>query len=70
VRLQKVGFTIVIEKSDKGSDRRKPFFVLGCERGDVYKEPKRKLRKKTQQQGNVSVCSGCEVTFLYLGIGS
>jgi hypothetical protein len=40
------GFSMVIEKSDKGNgDRRKPFFILGCERGGVYKEPKRKLKR-------------------------
>jgi hypothetical protein len=38
----KAGFTMVIEKSDNGSNRRKAFFILGCERGGEYKEPKRK----------------------------
>jgi hypothetical protein len=42
----KVGCTIVIEKSDNGSDRRKKYFVLGCERHCLYKEPKRKLKKE------------------------
>jgi hypothetical protein len=35
----------VIEKSDNGSHKRKRFFILGCERGGEYKEPKRKLKK-------------------------
>jgi hypothetical protein len=43
---EKDGFTIVIEKYDNGNNRRKPFFILGCERGGVYKEPKRKLKKE------------------------
>jgi hypothetical protein len=34
----KAGFTVVIEKSDNGSDWRKKYFVLGCERGGLYKE--------------------------------
>ncbi|KAK2366696.1 protein FAR1-RELATED SEQUENCE [Trifolium repens] len=42
-----VGFSMVIEKSDKGNgDRHKPFFILDCERGVVYKEPKRKLKRE------------------------
>jgi hypothetical protein len=41
----KVGFTIVIEKSNNGADRRKKYFVLDCERGGLNKEPKRKLKK-------------------------
>jgi hypothetical protein len=41
------GFTMVIEKSDKGNgDKRKPFFILGCKRGRVYKEPKMKLKRE------------------------
>jgi hypothetical protein len=32
----KVGFTIVIEKSNNSSGQRKPFFLLGCERGSKY----------------------------------
>jgi hypothetical protein len=41
------GFSMVIEKSDKGNgDKRKPFFILGCERGGVYKELKRKLKRE------------------------
>jgi hypothetical protein len=31
-------FTMVIEKYDNGNNKRKPFFVLGYERGGVYKE--------------------------------
>jgi hypothetical protein len=42
---EKAGFTMVIEKSDNGSHKRKRFFILGCERGGEYKEPKRKLKK-------------------------
>ncbi|GAU20665.1 hypothetical protein TSUD_230790 [Trifolium subterraneum] len=42
----KAGFTLVIGKSDNGSYRRKKFFVLGCSRGDAYKETKRKLKKE------------------------
>jgi hypothetical protein len=42
----KAGFTMVIEKSHMGKNNRKPFFVLGCERGGVYKEPKRKLKRE------------------------
>jgi hypothetical protein len=42
----KARFTIVIEKSDNNSDRKKKFFVISCERGIVYKEPKRKLKKE------------------------
>jgi hypothetical protein len=29
----KAGFTMVIEKSDNGNNKRKSYFVLGCERG-------------------------------------
>jgi hypothetical protein len=42
----KAGFTIVVEKSDNGVDQRKKYSVLGCERGGLYKEPKRKLKKE------------------------
>ena len=41
----KAGFSMVIEKSDNGNHNRKPYFILGCERGGVYKEPKRKLKR-------------------------
>jgi hypothetical protein len=41
----KAGFSMVIEKSDNGNHKRKPYFILGCERGGVYKEPKRKLKR-------------------------
>jgi hypothetical protein len=40
----KAGFTIVIKKSNIGSGQRKPFFILGCERGGVYKERKNNLK--------------------------
>jgi hypothetical protein len=43
---QKAGFTIVIEKSNNGVDQRKKYFVLGCVKGGLYKEPKRKLKKE------------------------
>ncbi|MCH87527.1 protein FAR1-RELATED SEQUENCE 5-like, partial [Trifolium medium] len=42
----KVGFTVVIEKSDNGSGRRKQFFILGCERGGTYKVGKKRLTKE------------------------
>jgi hypothetical protein len=42
----------VIEKSDNGSNRRKTFFVLGCEMDGVYKEPKFFLKKNIRQQRN------------------
>jgi hypothetical protein len=42
----KAGFTIVIGKSDNGGNRRKPYFLLSCSRGGVYKENKRKLKKE------------------------
>ncbi|GAU10431.1 hypothetical protein TSUD_419180, partial [Trifolium subterraneum] len=42
----KAGFTIVIGKSDNGGNRRKPYFLLSCSRGGVYKENKRKLKKQ------------------------
>ena len=42
----KAGFSMVIEKSDNGNHNRKPYFILGCERGGVYKEPKRKLKRE------------------------
>ncbi|GAU51038.1 hypothetical protein TSUD_411730 [Trifolium subterraneum] len=42
----KAGFTIVIGKSDNGGNRRKPYFLLSCSRGGVYKEKKRKLKKQ------------------------
>ncbi|GAU21453.1 hypothetical protein TSUD_32840 [Trifolium subterraneum] len=42
----KAGFTIVIGKSDNGGNRRKPYFLLSCSRGDVYKEKKRILKKQ------------------------
>jgi hypothetical protein len=35
---------VVILKSDYGSDRRKQYFVLGCERGGVYKLNNKKLK--------------------------
>ncbi|MCI28659.1 FAR1-related protein, partial [Trifolium medium] len=37
-------FSIVIERSDNSGDRRKPVFVLDCERGGVYKQPKKKAK--------------------------
>ncbi|WJX16270.1 hypothetical protein P8452_06321 [Trifolium repens] len=40
----KLGFTIIISKSDNGSDKRKQTLVLGCERGGVYRESKKKLK--------------------------
>ncbi|GAU27955.1 hypothetical protein TSUD_146730 [Trifolium subterraneum] len=40
------GFSIVIWKSDNGAFNRKKFFILGCERGGVYKERKRKSKKE------------------------
>src|SRR6266487_1444742 len=40
------GFTIVIGKSDNGGNRRKPYFLLSCSRGGVYKEKKRILKKQ------------------------
>jgi hypothetical protein len=40
------GFTMVIEKSDNGNNKRKSFFILGCERSGVYNEPKRKLKRE------------------------
>ncbi|KAK2452912.1 protein FAR1-RELATED SEQUENCE [Trifolium repens] len=40
----KLGFTIIISKSDNGSDKRKQTLVLGCERGGVYRENKKKLK--------------------------
>ncbi|KAK2381444.1 hypothetical protein QL285_069041 [Trifolium repens] len=42
----KAGFSMVIEKYDNGKHNRKPFFILGCEKGGVYKEPKRKLKRE------------------------
>ncbi|KAK2410665.1 hypothetical protein QL285_046018 [Trifolium repens] len=33
----KAGFSTVIEKSDNGNHNRKSYFILGCERGGVYK---------------------------------
>ncbi|MCI15321.1 protein FAR1-RELATED SEQUENCE 10-like, partial [Trifolium medium] len=42
----KAGFTMVIEKSNSGSYRRKNYFVLGCSRGGAYKERTRKLKKE------------------------
>jgi hypothetical protein len=41
----KAGFTMVIEKSDSGSNRRKAYFIFGCERGGEYKESKRKDKR-------------------------
>jgi hypothetical protein len=41
----KAGFTMVIEKSDNGSNKRKAYFILGCERGGEYKESKRKGKR-------------------------
>src|SRR6266487_6936756 len=40
------GFSIVIWKSDNGAYNRKKFFILGCERGGVYKERKKKSKKE------------------------
>jgi len=45
---------VVIEKSDHGSDRRKQYFILGCERGGVYKETNKKLKRedtRSRKQG-------------------
>ncbi|GAU25698.1 hypothetical protein TSUD_216270 [Trifolium subterraneum] len=40
------GFSIVIWKSDNGAYNRKKFIILGCERGGVYKERKKKSKKE------------------------
>nr|XP_004487787.1 uncharacterized protein LOC101493994 [Cicer arietinum] len=42
----KLGFSVVITNSDHGSNCRKQFFVLGCERGGVYKGTKKKLKRE------------------------
>jgi len=41
-----VWFTIVLGKYDNGSERRKPFSVLNCEKGGVYKRTKKDLKKE------------------------
>ncbi|PNX99440.1 otubain [Trifolium pratense] len=40
----KLGFAIIIAKSDNGSDTRKQTLVLGCERGGVYRKRQKKLK--------------------------
>ncbi|CAJ2637494.1 uncharacterized protein LOC123886448 [Trifolium pratense] len=37
-------FVIVVGKFDSGDDKRKPFFVLGCERGGKYVSTNKKLK--------------------------
>ncbi|GAU37191.1 hypothetical protein TSUD_30560 [Trifolium subterraneum] len=45
-QVENLGFSTVIAKSDNGAFNRKKFFILGCERGGVYKERKRKSKKE------------------------
>ncbi|GAU11480.1 hypothetical protein TSUD_344700 [Trifolium subterraneum] len=45
-QAENLGFSIVIAKSDNGAFNRKKYFILGCERGGVYKERKRKSKKE------------------------
>lgn len=51
----KLKFSVAIVKSDYGSDRRKKFFVLECERGGTYKPTK----KKTKLEGLGTRKCGC-----------
>ena len=42
----KARFTLIIDKSNSGSENRKPKLVLGCERSDQYKGEEKKLKQK------------------------
>ncbi|KAK2368154.1 hypothetical protein QL285_081379 [Trifolium repens] len=44
-RATPLQFTIVVLRSDNGTVKRKPFIVLGCERGGVYKPTGKMLKK-------------------------
>ena len=45
-KAKKLGFTIVIGKSDNGNNGRSAFVIVIWERGGLYKEYKRKTRRK------------------------
>lgn len=58
----KLGFDIVIGRSDNGFDRRQTFITMRCERSGTYQPSIRKLEHDTPGQENVSVCLNCTDT--------
>ncbi|PNX73193.1 hypothetical protein L195_g029092, partial [Trifolium pratense] len=47
---KKLGFSVVVAKSDNGGKNRKPFVVMGCQRGGTHKAFVNKKREATTRQ--------------------
>lgn len=45
MEARKLGFDIVIKRPDNGSNRRKPFVTMRCERSGMYVPPICKLKR-------------------------
>jgi hypothetical protein len=61
--VAKLGFTVVIVKSDYDSFGRKQYFLLGCEKGGAYKSTNKKSKFDRLKQGNANVYLDSMVIF-------